>query len=130
MEKKDFEKLVAQAYDNIPEKFRKKIDNVALTIEEEPTELEKKQRGIKEGMLLLGLYVGVPATARGENYGVGFARPDVIKIYQKSIEQLAGNDLERMHDIIQDTVWHEYAHYFGMSESEVREWENEKKERE
>ncbi|HET8575113.1 MAG TPA: metallopeptidase family protein [Candidatus Paceibacterota bacterium] len=129
MEKKDFEQLVVEAFDNIPEKFRKEIKNVALTIEDEPTAEDLAQRNLQPSSLLLGLYVGIPATERGANYGIGAIGPDVIKIFQKSIEKVAGDDLEQIREIVKETVWHEYAHYFGMDEEEVRKWENQKREK-
>jgi len=66
---------------------------------------------------LLGLYRGVPLTARGT--GDSFRMPDQITIYQGPHERLA-RDRTELEKMVADTVWHEIAHYFGMDESRVR----------
>lgn len=129
MKRQDFEKLVNEGVEAIPEKFREKIKNVAFLIADYPTEKQLKENGVPEGDTLLGLYEGIPATERGDYYGMGETLPDRITLFQKSIEEEAGlaeggEDVEKMRDIVRDTVWHEIAHYFGMSEQEVGEKED------
>jgi predicted Zn-dependent protease with MMP-like domain len=102
----EFDEVVERALRRIPAAFRKRIENVAIVVEREPP---------RPG--LLGLYHGVPLTARGVSDS--FRMPDQITIYQGPHERLARTreDLERM---VADTVWHEIAHYFGMDEARVR----------
>jgi len=102
----DFDKVVERALRRIPARFRRRLENIAVVVEREPP---------RPG--LLGLYHGVPLTARGVSDG--FRMPDQITIYQGPHERLARDpaDLER---IVADTVWHEIAHYFGMDEARVR----------
>src|SRR3989344_1590021 len=64
----DFEKLVKEGISAIPEKFLRKLDNVAIVIEDEPTPAKKKKLNIHSGWTLLGLYEGVSQTRRGSNY--------------------------------------------------------------
>jgi predicted Zn-dependent protease with MMP-like domain len=106
VEPDEFDQIVERALRRIPARFRKRIENVAIVVEREPP---------RPG--LLGLYHGVPLTARGVNDS--FRMPDQITIYQGPHERLARTreDLERM---VADTVWHEVAHYFGMDEARVR----------
>ena len=104
----------------IPEKFRAKIKNVALLVEDEPSEEVRRRDGLGEGETLLGLYHGIPNTARGDSYGIGPTVPDTITLFKTPIEEAAGNDAEEVRKIIAETIWHEYAHYFGMDEGEVR----------
>ena len=66
------------------------------------------------------LYEGVSQTRRGANYNA--ALPDKITIFQKPIEREARSK-EDLKEIVKNTVWHEIAHHFGMSEKEVREAE-------
>ena len=82
------------------------MDNVAIVVEREPP---------RPG--LLGLYHGVPLTARGVSDS--FRMPDQITIYQGPHERMA-RDLIDLEKIVADTVWHEIAHYFGMDEPQVR----------
>lgn len=106
MQADDFDKVVERALRRIPARFRRRLENIAVVVEREPP---------RPG--LLGLYHGVPLTARGVSDG--FRMPDQITIYQGPHERLARDpaDLER---IVADTVWHEIAHYFGMDEARVR----------
>ena len=105
----DFEILVAEGFDNLPDKYKKLVKNVAIVIEEG-----------SPGGKLLGLYVGVPQTARTHAYGFGGTLPDKITIYKQPIEFLARGEPARISEIVRDTVWHEIAHHFGFDEPEVR----------
>lgn len=117
----DFEQYVVDAYERLPENIKNKVKNVALLVEDEPSAEVKRERGLSENDILLGLYQGVPATLRGAGYGVGgMTLPDKITIYQSSIEKIAGNDIEKIQKLVFETMWHEIAHYFGMNEEEVR----------
>lgn len=120
MTRSEFEKLVAEGFLLIPEKFRAKIQNVALLVEDEPSEEVCWQEGLGKDEMLLGLYQGIPATARGDSYGVGPTIPDTITLFKLPIEEAAGGDSAEVRTVIVETIWHEYAHYFGMDEDEVR----------
>ena len=120
MNREEFEKLVQEGFLLIPEKFRARIHNVALLIEDEPSVEVRRQEGLTEDETLLGLYQGIPATARGDSYGVGETLPDTITLFKLPIEETAHEDGEDVRKVIAETIWHEYAHYFGMDEDEVR----------
>ena len=120
MNKKDFEELVERGIMAIPKKFLRKLDNVAIVIEDEPTPAKKKKLNIYTNWTLLGLYEGVSQTRRGANYNA--VLPDKITIFQKPIERDA-QDEEDLKEIVKNTVWHEIAHHFGMSETQVRQTE-------
>ena len=120
MNKKDFEELVERGIMAIPKKFLRKLDNVAIVIEDEPTPAQKKKLNIYTNWTLLGLYEGIPQAGRGENYNA--VLPDKITIFQKPIERDA-QDEEDLKEIVKNTVWHEIAHHFGMSETQVRQTE-------
>lgn len=120
MTRAEFEKLTEEGFLLIPEKFRTKIKNVALLVEDEPSMEVREREGLGEGETLLGLYQGIPATERGDTYGVGPTLPDTITLFQLPIEEEAGGVPEEIRKVIAETIWHEYAHYFGMDEEEVR----------
>lgn len=120
MTREEFEKLVREGYQLLPEKSRERVRNVALLIEEEPSPEVREREGLGEGETLLGLYQGIPATARGDSYGVGPTLPDTITLYQLPIEEAAREGGEDIRKVIAETIWHEYAHHFGMDEDEVR----------
>ena len=120
MQKGRFEKIVREGIRAIPEKFLRKLDNVAVVIEDEPTPNQKKKLNIHSSWTLLGLYEGVPKAKRGANYNA--VLPDKITIFQKPIEEEACGQ-EDLKEIVKNTVWHEIAHHFGMSETQVRQAE-------
>ncbi len=113
MKKEDFEKLVAEALDELPESIQKKMDNVAITVE----------RGSARGPYL-GLYQGVPQTAYGR--GFGMVLPDKITIFQLPLERTARSRQE-LKEAVKNVVWHEIAHHFGFDEKEVRQLEKKRK---
>ena len=124
--KKDFEELVKNGISAIPEKFLRKLDNVAIVIEDEPTLAKKKKLNIHSGWTLLGLYEGVSQTRRGVNYNA--VLPDKITIFRKPIIEEA-RDEKDLKEIVKNTVWHEIAHHFGMSEIQARQAEIKRRKR-
>ena len=113
----EFDKLVQGAYGRIPSRFRGRLKNVAMLVEAEPSAAQLAEAGVGPGGTLLGLYQGRPLTQR--SVFESFAMPDRITIFQGPHERLAHGEahLKRM---VEDTVWHEVAHYFGMDELQVR----------
>ena len=113
----EFDKLVQGAYGRIPSRFRGRLKNVAMLVEAEPSAAQLAEAGVGPGGTLLGLYQGRPLTQR--SVFESFAMPDRITIFQGPHERLAHGEahLKRM---VEDTVWHEVAHYFGMDERQVR----------
>lgn len=120
MTDEEFESSVQAGFLLIPEKFRERIRNVAILIEDEPSEEVRKQEGLSEDETLLGLYQGIPNTARGDSYGIGPTMPDTITLFRVPIEEEAGGIQEEIRRVVAETIWHELAHYFGMDEDEVR----------
>lgn len=123
MDASKFSKIVKEAINLIPEKFLKKLNNVAIVIEDEPTLEQKRKLKLGNSLAVFGLYEGVPQSRRS-HYGA--VLPDKITIFRKPIEQMAENE-EQIKRIVKNAVWHEIAHHFGMSESEVRQAEEKKR---
>ena len=120
MDRAEFERLIAEGFELLPEWVRKKIKNVAILIEDEPSLEVRQKEALAEDETLLGYYQGIPLSARGENYGVGPTMPDMITLYQKPIEEAAEEEEIEVKKVIAETIWHEFAHHFGMNENEVR----------
>jgi predicted Zn-dependent protease with MMP-like domain len=120
----EFDRLVAAAYARIPGRFRKRMKNIALVVEPEPTAAQLARAGVRRGGTLLGLYEGRPLTKR--SVFEPFAMPDRITIFQGPHERLARGP-EHLLQLIDETVWHEVAHYFGMNEAQVRAAERRRK---
>jgi predicted Zn-dependent protease with MMP-like domain len=113
----EFDRLVGAAYARIPARFRKRMKNIALLVEPEPSAHQLARGHVPRGSTLLGLYEGRPLTAR--SVFDSFTLPDRITIFQGPHERLA-RDPEHLVRLVEDTVWHEVAHYFGLDEARVR----------
>jgi len=123
MDKPAFEKLVQQALRRLPYRFKQKIKNISIEVEDLPSAALLDEMGIKSGTLL-GLYQGVPLTHREWNYGN--LLPDRIVIYQQPIE-MASSSPSEIEDLVMDTVIHEVGHYFGFTDDELHEIEEGKR---
>jgi len=122
MDRESFERLVAQAVDDLPEEFLFRLENVDVIVEDYPTPHQLRQLGLERGETLLGLYEGVPQTERGGHYGL--VPPDKITVFQRSIEakcRYGGN----ISDEVQRVVKHEIAHHFGISDARLHQLEKE-----
>ena len=117
MEDLDFEKLVAQGIDAVPEEHAKYMQNVAIVYADEPTPEQRQKLHLRSHTLLLGLYEGIPKVNR-QNYNL--ALPDKITIFKNPIIQLCGGDPEKIKIQVAKTIQHEIAHHFGFNEHEVR----------
>jgi predicted Zn-dependent protease with MMP-like domain len=113
----EFDGMVEQAYAKIPGRFRRRMANIAFIVENEPSSEQLRAARVSAGSTLLGLYRGRPLTAR--SVSDGFVMPDQIVIFQGPHERLA-RDAAHLQKLVDETVWHEVAHYFGMDEARVR----------
>jgi predicted Zn-dependent protease with MMP-like domain len=114
----EFEQLVVQALDDLPDFFKQCLQNIDVVLADWPSEAELRLVGLKPGQLLFGLYHGIPLTKRSSHYGL--VLPDKITIYRLSIEQVCRTPEEVMRRV-QHTVKHELAHHFGISDDRLRE---------
>jgi predicted Zn-dependent protease with MMP-like domain len=105
----EFDQLVSDALDALPDDIAALMSNVAVTVEDEPP----------PGSRLLGLYQGVPWERRGPYYAG--ALPDKITIYRGPIERLCGGDPEQLRRAVRRVVFHEIAHHFGISDARLVE---------
>ena len=124
-----FRSRAGEIWDAVPEKWGKRIDNVVLLIEDEPSEDTRKEEHLGEHETLLGLYHGIPESERGGEYGVGGTLPDTITLFRTPIleeatefmhERNLKNPEEAIREAIRETLWHELGHHFGLHEEEVR----------
>jgi predicted Zn-dependent protease with MMP-like domain len=111
----DFERLVADALDLIPEALGRMMENVVVVVEDWPT---AAQLGGRRGTLL-GLYQGIDLTRRSP-LSYGGVMPDRITIFRGPINRLAGTEAELV-NMVTTTVIHEVAHHFGISDARLEE---------
>jgi len=108
-----FSRLVARALDELPAEFRDRLRNVDVVVLDEPRDEQRPE----DGSELLGLYEGVPLTGRGS--GEPYL-PDRISIFRGPIERMTASP-KKQAEIVKDTVIHEIAHHFGISDERLRE---------
>lgn len=113
-----FERLVAQALDDLPTEFQEKLDNVDVVIEGWPTPHQIRRAGRSPRDLVLGLYEGVPLIRRTHHYGL--VPPDRIVIFRGPIEMVGRTDAD-IQRIVRKTVLHEIGHHFGLSDQRLKE---------
>jgi predicted Zn-dependent protease with MMP-like domain len=94
--------------DGLPEWVQERLDNVEILIEPIPP----------DGRPLLGLYEGIPLTHRSGGYwGV---LPDRITLFRDMLVR-AASDEEDLRRLVAETVVHEVAHFFGISDERLDE---------
>ena len=113
----EFERMVGDALDEIPDALATELENVAVMVEDRPTREQLARVGARG--TLLGLYEGVPLTARGPLSYSGVA-PDRITIFQGPLSRRA-RDVDELTAQVRVTVLHEVGHYFGMDDERLRE---------
>lgn len=117
MSRDEFERVVSKALDGLPEEVAPYLENIAVVVEDEPTEDELLDAGLDpETETLFGLYQGMALPDRGGTYGN--VLPDRIVIYRLPLLDECQDRKELIQEI-QDTVVHEIGHYFGLEEEDL-----------
>lgn len=115
----EFEDLVFEAIETIPEPLLRFIDNVQVLTAVWPSQYDLNSAGVPPGYTLMGLYSGIPLTERTSGYNM--VPPDTITLYQGPIEEEAGSDPDAIRDLVRHVTIHEVAHHFGISDDRLRE---------
>ena len=110
----EFERIVSDALDSLPERFAKLIENVAITIEDEPSE-DDFENVEDDDSELLGIYRGVSLPERMNESPL---LPDEIAIFSGPISRVARSRKEAIEEV-RETVIHEIGHYFGLGDDEL-----------
>lgn len=115
----EFETLVEEALEQLPAEFREALENVAVMVQEEPSEEDLEEVGIDPGDPdrdeLLGLYQGVPLPERDSFYS---ALPDRVLVFRGPILRSCETRRQVIREV-RETVQHELGHYFGLEEDEL-----------
>jgi predicted Zn-dependent protease with MMP-like domain len=120
MSRGEFEAIVADAVESLPEPARVRLRNLAVEVEEEPDEETLSDVGftdeeIEEGATLFGLYAAM------HGYGGDRDDPHRIIIYKRPLEESFPDRAELIEEI-RKTVLHELHHHFGYSERDISKW--------
>ena len=106
---REFEALVDEVFDALPEDMVRPLENVAILIADQPQGARPR---------LYGLYTGHPLTRRGV-YGFG-ELPDRITLYRNNLAASCST-VEELRARVRVTLVHEIGHYFGLGDDRLRE---------
>ena len=110
----EFESLVEEALEKLPQKFADLLENVVIVVEDEPSDDDLDVLDTDDpNAELLGIYRGIALTRRSHNMLP--ALPDQIAIFRGPILRTARNREDAVGQV-RDTVIHELGHYFGLSD--------------
>jgi predicted Zn-dependent protease with MMP-like domain len=117
MDSATFEQIVIEAIEDLPEAFLPYLENVEVLVARRPSREQRKSLGLRPWQTVYGMYDGVPYTERTSDMIV---MPDTIVIFQDPLTRdfRTGGELRAQ---IKQTVLHEIAHLFGISDERLRE---------
>ncbi len=113
--RREFRRLVHQAFDQLPPQFRDSLDNVAIVVEDWPAKEDLDQVATEAPDELFGLYVGVPLAERSDGQPL---IPDKIVLFRRPIQEACRSRDEMVREI-RVTLLHEVGHFLGMAEEEL-----------
>lgn len=109
LSEEEFERIVVDELDALPDAMVDGLDNVVFVTEELPED---------GSMDLLGEYHGTALTAR-DVYGFG-ELPDRIVLYRAPLLALC-DDEQQLRDEIHVTLVHEIAHFYGIDDDQLHD---------
>lgn len=117
MPESEFQALVQEALDGLPDEYARLITNVAVVVEEEPSPDLLADLDMEEDEDLLGLYQGL-SIDKESFFQAGGQLPAKISIYRGPILRLCRTKNEVVQEV-RDTVVHEIGHHFGLDDDEM-----------
>lgn len=111
-----FNDYINEAMSKLPREHVKNLKNVAIIVEDLPSEEQRLKLNLRGDQTLLGLYEGTPLSSR---QGVQKILPDKITLFKIPLESQA-DSLSELKEQIRHTLWHEIAHYYGLDHQAIR----------
>ena len=118
MTRRQFQGVVTQALEELPDQFKDVIHNLDFQVRWAPTPDERRRARLRPGSELFGIYLGIPLTRRTGGYSM--VAPDVIVIYQRAHERFT-RSVDEMVAQARQTLLHEIGHYLGIDEDRLHE---------
>jgi predicted Zn-dependent protease with MMP-like domain len=115
-----FERLVAEALDDLPPYIQERMENVAVVVQPRVTAARLRRLGYSSDEDLLGLYEGVNRLDRASGYHL--VMPDRITLFRQAIlDEVGTGDREAIRREVRKTIIHEVAHHFGIGDAELEQ---------
>lgn len=115
-----FEQLINESMDELPQEYITNMKNVAVTYADEATPEQRIKQKLRPDQILFGLYEGIPLTKRGSGYSL--VLPDKITIFKLPILHTS-HDIVSLKAQVKRTLWHEIAHHYGLDHARISELE-------
>lgn len=119
-----FDTLITRAMNELPQEYITGLKNVAIIMADEPTDEQRSKMHLGDSYLL-GLYEGVPLPIRGS--GWSGMLPDKITLFKNQILAIAPDE-HALFEQIKRTLWHEMAHYYGLTHEQMDQLQQRPKE--
>lgn len=116
-----FDEFISEAMDELPDQYIKRLDNVLITYEDEPSDEQRNKLKLRCDQTLFGLYEGIPLTKRNAAYNL--VLPDKITLFKLPLFYSSA-DIDDFKRKIKHTLWHEVAHYYGLGHDRIHEIES------
>lgn len=123
---KQFDKMISDAMDSLPQQHIAGLQNVVITYADEPSKEQRQKLKLRSNETLYGLYEGIPLTGRPAADSIFNASamrlPDKITIFKLPILRSA-KTIQEAQEQVRHTLWHEIAHYYGLDHTRIHELE-------
>ena len=118
----DIEALARAALEDIPAELRRRVQGIAILVEDFPDAATERAMGLESPFELLGLYHGVSL----DHKSVADAPEDVDRIflYRRPLLDYWCETGETLEAIVRNTLIHEIGHHFGLSDDDMEALES------
>ena len=113
----DFEGLAAEAWERLPDHFRRACEDLVIRVEDFATDEVLDELGIESTFDLMGLYQGV-SLDRKSSLDVQ-RTPDMVFLYRRAILDYWADGEESLGDLVTHVLVHEIGHHFGLSDEDI-----------
>ena len=119
----EFERLAAEVFRALPEKFRALCADLVIQVEDFPTDDVLDQMGIESPFDLMGLFHGIGLPFRSES--ASGVMPNMIWLYRRPILDYWAEHEESLGAVVAHVLVHEIGHHFGLSDADMEAIETE-----
>jgi predicted Zn-dependent protease with MMP-like domain len=113
----DFEGLAAEAYNRLPDHFRKLCEGLVIRVEDFPDDEVVDSMRLESEFDLLGLFQGVGLPFQSET--APELMPNMIWLYRRPILDYWAEHEDTLGEIVTHVLVHEIGHHFGLSDDDI-----------